>query len=51
MKFSIHVGHDVVLYIASDPIGGNTTSRNMSEVIYFDGPEAEGVQASPTELT
>ncbi|XP_073283509.1 cytochrome b561, DM13 and DOMON domain-containing protein At5g54830 [Primulina huaijiensis] len=51
VKFSIQAGHDVALYITSDPIGGNATSRNMSEVIYFGGPEAEGVQASPTELT
>lgn len=50
VKFSIQAGHDVALYVTSDPIGGNATLRNMSETIYFGGPEAEGVQASPTEL-
>ncbi|KAL8054527.1 hypothetical protein ABFX02_05G142000 [Erythranthe guttata] len=51
VKFSIQAGHDVALYVTSDPIGGNATLRNMTETIYFGGPEAEGVQASPTELT
>ncbi|XP_051119074.1 cytochrome b561, DM13 and DOMON domain-containing protein At5g54830 [Andrographis paniculata] len=51
VKFSIQAGHDVALYITSDPIGGNATLRNKSETIYFGGPKAEGVQASPTELT
>ncbi|KAL7150945.1 hypothetical protein ABFS83_05G147500 [Erythranthe nasuta] len=51
VKFSIQAGHDVALYVTSDPIGGNATLRNMTEIIYFGGPEAEGVQASPTELT
>ncbi|KAG8375826.1 hypothetical protein BUALT_Bualt10G0140700 [Buddleja alternifolia] len=50
VKFSIQAGHDVALYVTSDPIGGNATLRNMSETIYFGGPEAEGVQASPAEL-
>ncbi|XP_058067594.1 cytochrome b561, DM13 and DOMON domain-containing protein At5g54830-like [Magnolia sinica] len=50
VKFSIQAGHDVALYITSDPIGGNATSRNMSEVIYSGGPEAEGVPATPMEL-
>ncbi|KAL0297150.1 UNVERIFIED_CONTAM: cytochrome, DM13 and DOMON domain-containing protein [Sesamum radiatum] len=43
-------GHDVALYVTSDPIGGNATLRNTSETIYFGGPEAEGVQASPGEM-
>ncbi|OVA00279.1 Cytochrome c assembly protein [Macleaya cordata] len=51
VKFSIQAGHDVALYITSDPIGGNATFRNMSETIYGGGPEAEGVPASPMELT
>lgn len=50
VKFSIQAGHDVALYITSDPIGGNATLRNSSEIIYAGGSEAEGVQASPTEL-
>ncbi|XP_077216540.1 DOMON domain-containing protein / dopamine beta-monooxygenase N-terminal domain-containing protein [Tasmannia lanceolata] len=50
VTFSIQAGHDVALYITSDPIGGNATSRNMSETIYAGGPESEGVPASPTEL-
>ncbi|KAL5698876.1 hypothetical protein ACHQM5_029855 [Ranunculus cassubicifolius] len=50
VTFSVQAGHDVALYITSDPIGGNATSRNMSETIYAGGPEAEGVQANPTEL-
>ncbi|KAG9150770.1 hypothetical protein Leryth_002928 [Lithospermum erythrorhizon] len=50
VKFSIQAGHNVSLYVTSDALGGNATSRNMSETIYFGGPEAEGVQASPTEL-
>ncbi|XP_047950709.1 cytochrome b561, DM13 and DOMON domain-containing protein At5g54830 [Salvia hispanica] len=51
VKFSIQAGHDVALYVTSDPIGGNATLRNTSETIYFGGPEAEGVLASPTKLT
>ncbi|KAF7842923.1 cytochrome b561, DM13 and DOMON domain-containing protein [Senna tora] len=50
VTFSIQAGHDVALYITSDPIGGNATLRNLTETIYAGGPEAEGVQASPTEL-
>ncbi|CAK9178627.1 unnamed protein product [Ilex paraguariensis] len=50
VKFSIQAGHDVAFYVTSDPLGGNATLRNMSETIYFGGPKAEGVQASPTEL-
>ncbi|GER51672.1 DOMON domain-containing protein [Striga asiatica] len=50
VKFSIQAGHDVALYITSDPLGGNATLRNKSEIIYFGGPEAEGVLANPTEL-
>lgn len=51
VKFSIQAGHDVALYITSDPIGGNSTNRNTSEIIYGGGSDAEGVPASPTELT
>ena len=50
VKFSIQAGHDVALYITSDPLGGNATMRNQTETIYAGGPEAHGVQASPTEL-
>ncbi|KAF5183925.1 Cytochrome b561, DM13 and DOMON domain-containing protein [Thalictrum thalictroides] len=50
VTFSVQAGHNVAFYITSDPIGGNATSRNMSETIYAGGPEAEGVQANPTEL-
>ncbi|GAA0157570.1 hypothetical protein LIER_38480 [Lithospermum erythrorhizon] len=50
VKFSIQAGHDVALYVTSDTLGGNATLRNTSETIYFGGPEAEGVPASPTEL-
>ncbi|KAL3844001.1 hypothetical protein ACJIZ3_001404 [Penstemon smallii] len=50
VKFSVQAGHDVAFYVTSDSIGGNATLRNMSETIYFGGPEVEGVQASPTEL-
>lgn len=50
VKFSIQAGHDLALYITSDPLGGNATMRNTTETIYAGGPEAEGVQASPTEL-
>lgn len=50
VKFSIQAGHNVSLYITSDPIGGNATSRNISEVVYAGGPGAEGVPAKPTEL-
>ncbi|WVZ79181.1 hypothetical protein U9M48_026789 [Paspalum notatum var. saurae] len=50
VTFSIEAGHDVPLYITSDPVGGNATSRNVSEVIYAGGAKAEGVPATPTEL-
>ncbi|XP_047325163.1 cytochrome b561, DM13 and DOMON domain-containing protein At5g54830 [Impatiens glandulifera] len=50
VTFSIQAGHDVPLYITSDPLGGNATLRNMSEIIYAGGYEAQGVQASPMEL-
>ncbi|KAK1293632.1 hypothetical protein QJS10_CPB17g00225 [Acorus calamus] len=50
VKFSIQAGHDVALYVTSDPIGGNATLRNALETLYAGGAEAEGVQASPTEL-
>ncbi|XP_058114116.1 cytochrome b561, DM13 and DOMON domain-containing protein At5g54830-like isoform X2 [Magnolia sinica] len=50
VKFLIQAGHDVALYITSDPIGGNATSRNGSETVYAGGPEAEGVPSSPKEL-
>ncbi|CAA6672262.1 unnamed protein product [Spirodela intermedia] len=50
VKFSIQAGHNVALYITSDPIGGNATSRNISEVVYAGGPDAEGVPATPKEL-
>ncbi|KAK6129563.1 hypothetical protein DH2020_036692 [Rehmannia glutinosa] len=42
-----------VLYINKKEaplLRGNATLRNMSETIYFGGPEAEGVQADPAEL-
>ncbi|KAF5726270.1 cytochrome b DM13 and DOMON domain-containing protein [Tripterygium wilfordii] len=51
VKFSIQAGHDVAFYITSDLLGGNATLRNKTETIYAGGPEAEGVPASPTELT
>ncbi|KAF9616558.1 hypothetical protein IFM89_030325 [Coptis chinensis] len=50
VKFSVQAGHDVALYITSDPIGGNATLRNMSETIYAGGPDTEGVPANPTEF-
>lgn len=50
VTFSIQAGHDVALYITSDPIGGNATLRNVSEVIYAGGVEYEGVPADPTDL-
>ncbi|GAB4854670.1 hypothetical protein Ancab_023253 [Ancistrocladus abbreviatus] len=50
VKFSVQAGHDVALYITSDPLGGNATVRNMSETIYAGGVEFEGVPASPKEL-
>ncbi|RLN12030.1 cytochrome b561, DM13 and DOMON domain-containing protein [Panicum miliaceum] len=50
VTFSIEAGHDVPLYITSDPVGGNATSRNTTEVIYAGGQNAEGVPATPTEL-
>lgn len=50
VKFSVQAGHDVALYITSDMIGGNATTRNKKETIYAGGPEAEGVLASPMEL-
>ncbi|KAJ1414204.1 DOMON domain [Sesbania bispinosa] len=50
VTFSIQAGHDVVLYVTSDPIGGNATLRNQTETIYAGGPDAHGVQASPKEL-
>nr|XP_043606108.1 cytochrome b561, DM13 and DOMON domain-containing protein At5g54830-like [Erigeron canadensis] len=51
VKFSIQAGHDVAFYITSDPLGGNATSRNGSETVYIGGPDAQGVQSSPKELT
>ncbi|WOL05550.1 hypothetical protein Cni_G14279 [Canna indica] len=51
VTFSIQAGHDVALYITSNPIGGNATLHNMTEVIYAGGSKFEGVPASPTELT
>ncbi|KAK8712295.1 hypothetical protein V6N13_147535 [Hibiscus sabdariffa] len=50
VKFSLQAGHDVALYITSDSLGGIATLRNATETIYFGGPEAEGVVASPHEL-
>lgn len=50
VKFSVQGGHDVAFYVTSDPIGGNATLRNKTEVIYAGGPEAEGVLASPYDL-
>ena len=50
VKFSIQAGHDVALYITSDPLGGNATLRNVSETVYAGGANAQGVLASPMEL-
>ncbi|KAJ3679179.1 hypothetical protein LUZ60_017190 [Juncus effusus] len=50
VTFSIEAGHDVSLYITSDPIGGNATLRNKSEIIYSGGPDSHGVVANPNEL-
>ncbi|XP_022717328.1 cytochrome b561, DM13 and DOMON domain-containing protein At5g54830-like isoform X2 [Durio zibethinus] len=50
VKFSVQAGHDVALYVTSDCLGGNATSRNATETIYSGGPAAEGVVASPYEL-
>lgn len=50
VTFSIQAGHDVAFYVTSDPLGGNATLRNTSEIVYAGGQEAEGVQASPMEL-
>ncbi|GAB2284957.1 hypothetical protein Dimus_019412 [Dionaea muscipula] len=50
VKFSVQAGHDVALYITSDPLGGNATIRNTSETIFAGGSEFEGVPASPKEL-
>ncbi|KAF8700694.1 hypothetical protein HU200_034044 [Digitaria exilis] len=50
VKFSVQAGHDVALYITSDPIGGNATLRNKTEVIYAGGPDTHGVLATPKEL-
>lgn len=49
MEFSIQAGHDVALYITSNPISGNATLRNLTKDCLC-GPQAEGVQASPMEL-
>ncbi|KAI4369956.1 hypothetical protein MLD38_018347 [Melastoma candidum] len=51
VKFSIQAGHDVAFYITSDPLGGNATLRNMTEIIYAGGPDSQGVLTSPLELT
>lgn len=50
VTFSVEAGHDVPLYITSDAVGGNATSRNMSEIIYAGDSKSEGVPATPTEL-
>lgn len=50
VTFSIQAGHDVAFYVTSDPIGGNATLRNASEVVYAGGSDAQGVLASPMEL-
>lgn len=50
VKFSIQAGHDVALYVTSDPIGGNATARNSTETVYAGGAEFEGVPAGPKEL-
>ncbi|KAL4181805.1 hypothetical protein AMTRI_Chr12g272860 [Amborella trichopoda] len=50
VTFLVQAGHDVPFYITSDPIGGNASSRNMTETIYAGGPQSQGVPASPTEL-
>jgi hypothetical protein len=50
VTFSIEAGHDAPVYITSDPVGGNATLRNSSEIIYAGGSMAEGVPATPTEL-
>lgn len=51
VQFSIQAGHDVAFYITSDPLGGNATLRNVTETVYTGGPDAQGVQSSPKELT
>ncbi|KAF0902834.1 hypothetical protein E2562_019148 [Oryza meyeriana var. granulata] len=50
VTFSVEAGHDEPLYVTSDPVGGNATSRNATEVVYAGGPKAEGVPATPKEL-
>ncbi|KAM0871689.1 hypothetical protein ACQ4PT_039217 [Festuca glaucescens] len=50
VHFSVQAGHDVALYITSDPIGGNATLRNKTEVIYAGGPGSHGVPATPMDL-
>ncbi|KAK3132693.1 hypothetical protein QOZ80_6AG0526390 [Eleusine coracana subsp. coracana] len=50
VTFSMQAGHDVALYITSDPVGGNATERNKTEVIYAGGRDAHGVPATPTDL-
>uniref|UniRef100_J3MGB4 Cytochrome b561 domain-containing protein n=1 Tax=Oryza brachyantha TaxID=4533 RepID=J3MGB4_ORYBR len=50
VTFSVEAGHDAPLYITSDAVGGNATSRNATEVVYAGGESAEGVPAMPTEL-
>ncbi|XP_047052065.1 cytochrome b561, DM13 and DOMON domain-containing protein At5g54830-like [Lolium rigidum] len=50
VHFSVQAGHDVALYVTSDPIGGNATLRNKTEVIYAGGPGSHGVPATPMDL-
>uniref|UniRef100_A0A0E0E4G1 Cytochrome b561 domain-containing protein n=1 Tax=Oryza meridionalis TaxID=40149 RepID=A0A0E0E4G1_9ORYZ len=50
VTFSVEAGHDAPLYITSDAVGGNATSRNATEVVFAGGARAEGVPAAPAEL-
>ncbi|KAI3737975.1 hypothetical protein L2E82_27993 [Cichorium intybus] len=50
IKFSIQAGHNVAFYITSDPLGGNVTSRNLSETVYAGGQWANGVQTKPKDF-
>ncbi|CAI5464398.1 unnamed protein product [Closterium sp. Yama58-4] len=47
VQFSIQAGHDLGVYITSDPVGGRF---NKSEIIYAGGEEAHGVPADPYTL-
>ncbi|GJP74165.1 hypothetical protein CLOP_g4793 [Closterium sp. NIES-67] len=47
VQFSIQGGHDLPVYITSDPVGGRF---NSSEIIFAGGEEAHGVPADPYTL-